>query len=61
MLNDSGDDFPGIDPTEGVAGGDLCIAGTRIPVWVLEQARRLGPSEQELLLSYNTRACVRRI
>ena len=52
MLNDSCDAFPEIDATEGVAGGDLCIAGTRIPVWVLEQARRLGASEQELLRSY---------
>lgn len=27
---------------------------TRIPVWVLEQARRLGTSEAELLRSYPT-------
>jgi uncharacterized protein (DUF433 family) len=36
------------------AGGDACIAGTRIPVWVLEQAQRLGIGEGELLRSYPT-------
>ena len=28
------------------------IVRTRIPVWLLEQARRLGSSEQELLAAY---------
>jgi uncharacterized protein (DUF433 family) len=46
--------FPGIETTPGVCGGDLCIVHTRIPVWVLEQARRLGTSEAELLRSYPT-------
>ncbi len=27
---------------------------TRIPVWLLEQARRLGASEADLLVSYPT-------
>lgn len=49
---DFGDAFPGIDVTEGVSGGDSCIARTRIPVWVLEYARWLGASEPELLRSY---------
>ena len=44
----------GIDSTPGVCGGDACIAGTRIPVWVLVQARALGTSEAELLRSYPT-------
>jgi uncharacterized protein (DUF433 family) len=26
----------GIERTPGVCGGDACIAGTRIPVWVPE-------------------------
>lgn len=34
--------------------GEACIVRTRIPVWVLEQARRLGTSEAELLRSYPT-------
>ena len=28
------------------------MAGTRIPVWLLEQARRLGTAETELLAAY---------
>ena len=36
----------------GVCGGDACIAGTRIPVWLLELARRTGVSEEELLEGY---------
>jgi uncharacterized protein (DUF433 family) len=49
-----GDAFPGIDSTPGVCGGERCIVRTRIPVWALEQARRLGISEAELLRSYPT-------
>ncbi len=44
--------FPGIDSQPGICGGVPCIVRTRIPVWVLEQSRRLGISEQELLVSY---------
>ena len=47
-----GEAFPGIESIPGVQGGDPCIVRTRIPVWVLEQARRLGVSEAELLLDY---------
>ena len=36
----------------GVFGGEPCIVRTRIPVWLLEQARRLGVSEADLLRSY---------
>jgi uncharacterized protein (DUF433 family) len=35
-----------------VCGGEPRIGQTRIPVWVLEQSRRLGASEQALLASY---------
>ena len=52
MSRDIGDAFPGIESRPGVCGGDPCIVGTRIPVWVLEQSRRLGISEAELLRSY---------
>ena len=53
LARDLGDAFPGIDLTDGVAGGDPCIVRSRIPVWVLEQARRLGAIEAELLESYS--------
>ena len=44
----------GIEKTPGVCGGSACISGTRIPVWGLEEARRLGAKEAELLTSYPT-------
>ena len=49
-----GDAFPGIESRPGVCGGEPCIIRTRIPVWLLEQARRLGTSEADLLRSYPT-------
>ena len=54
VVRDLGDAFPGIDASPGVCGGEPCIVRTRIPVWVLEQARRLGVTEADLLHSYPT-------
>jgi uncharacterized protein (DUF433 family) len=51
---DLGDAFPGIESRPGVCGGEPCIVRTRIPVWVLEQARRLRTSEADLLHIYPT-------
>src|SRR5580704_8989796 len=51
---DLGDVFPGIESLPGVCGGEPCIVRTRIPVWVLEQARRLGQAEADILRSYPT-------
>jgi uncharacterized protein (DUF433 family) len=51
---DLGDAFPGIESRPGVCGGDPCIVRTRVTVWVLEQARRLGVSEAGLLSAYPT-------
>jgi uncharacterized protein (DUF433 family) len=42
----------GIAKTLGVCGGEACIAGTRIAVWLLVEARRLGISEAQLLQDY---------
>ncbi len=42
IVRDLGDAFPGIESTQNVCGGEPCIVRTRIPVWVLVQARRLG-------------------
>lgn len=48
---------PGIDRTPGVCGGSARIVRTRVPVWALEQARRVGFSEADILRSYpNLRA-----
>jgi uncharacterized protein (DUF433 family) len=52
VVRDLGDVFPGIDSVPGVCGGEPCITRTRIPVWVLVQARRLGTSEASLLHCY---------
>ena len=54
VVRDLGDDFRGIEVSPDVCGGDARIVRTRIPVWVLEQARRLGTSEAELLRIYQT-------
>ena len=54
VVNDLGDAFPGVESTPGVVGGAARIVRTRIPVWVLEQARRLGASEADLLRAYPT-------
>ena len=54
VVNDLGGAFPGVESTPGVCGGEPRIVRTRIPVWVLEQARRLGTSEADLLRSYPT-------
>jgi uncharacterized protein (DUF433 family) len=54
IARELGEAFPGVESTPGVCGGEPCIVRTRIPVWVLEQARRLGVSEADLLRSYAT-------
>lgn len=52
VVNDLGASFPGIESKPGVCGGEPCIIRTRIPVWVLVQARKLGTNENDLLKSY---------
>jgi uncharacterized protein (DUF433 family) len=52
VVRDLGEAFPGIESTPGVCGGEPCVVRTRIPVWVLVQAKHLGTSEAELLRSY---------
>ena len=52
VVRDLGDAFPGIESNAGVCGGEACVVRTRIPVWMLVNARRLGVSEAKLLESY---------
>lgn len=52
VAQDLGNAFPGVDSIPEVSGGEPCIVRTRIPVWVLVQARRLETSEADLLRSY---------
>ncbi len=52
LIKDLTDDFVGIEKTEGVCGGSARIRQTRIPVWSLENARRNGVTEAELLQDF---------
>ena len=54
VARDVGDALPGIESIPGVCGGEPCIVRTRVPVWILEQARRQGVSEADLLHAYPT-------
>jgi uncharacterized protein (DUF433 family) len=54
LARDLGGAFPGIESTPGIAGGEPCIVRTRIPVWVLVLARKLGSSEADILQAYPT-------
>src|SRR6266496_2357853 len=52
IARDLGDAIPGIGRTPGVMGGAACIRRTRISVWILEEMRRLGATEADLLQAY---------
>lgn len=52
IVHDLGDAFPGIESDPMVSGGEPRIVRTRIPVWVLVQAKNLGVSEADILRSY---------
>src|SRR5688572_10370853 len=54
VVQDLGDAFPGIESRPDVCGGEPCVVRTRIPVWLLVQARRLSTSEADLLRAYPT-------
>ncbi|GAA6620751.1 DUF433 domain-containing protein [Scytonema sp. NUACC26] len=49
-----GSNWQGIEKTPRVCGGEARIAKTRIPIWVLVEARRLGYSNADILTSYPT-------
>jgi uncharacterized protein (DUF433 family) len=42
----------GITKTPGVCGGEACIAGTRVAVWLLVEAQQIGIREAQLLQDY---------
>lgn len=41
-----------ISKTPGVCGGRVCVRSTRIAVWVLQDMRRLGRTDSDILRSY---------
>ena len=46
--------WPGIEKTPGVVGGAACVVRTRIPVWALDNYRRLGWTEARVLENFPT-------
>lgn len=54
VVRDLGDAFPGIESNPNVCGGEPCVVRTRIPIWLLERARRAGTPEAEILRAYPT-------
>jgi uncharacterized protein (DUF433 family) len=54
LAQEISDTWPGIEKTDGVVGGEARVVRTRIPVWVLENYRRLGWSEARILENYPT-------
>ena len=52
VVRELGHAFPGIESIPQVSGGEPCLVPTRIPVWLLVQARRLGAGEADLLCAY---------
>jgi uncharacterized protein (DUF433 family) len=53
-----GNNWQGIEKTPDVCGGEARITKTRIPIWVLVEAQRLGYSDADLLNSYPTISAV---
>ncbi len=54
IVRDMGNAFPGIESRPGICGGVPCVAHTRIPVWLVAQARLAGISDIDILRSYPT-------
>lgn len=43
-----------IEKISGVCGGRACVAGTRVPVWVLIECHEHGLTDAEILENYPT-------
>ena len=54
LIQSISDQWTGIEKTPDVCGGSARVANTRIPVWVIVQARNLGSSDAEVLQDYPT-------
>jgi uncharacterized protein (DUF433 family) len=52
LAQEVGNAWAGIEKTAGVSGGEACVVRTRIPVWVLENYRRLGWTEVAILENF---------
>ena len=54
VVRDLSEASPGAESTPGVCGGEVCVVRTRIQVWVLEQHRRQGAIEADIIRVYPT-------
>ena len=54
VVQELGDDFPGIDSYPVVCGGDACVGMSRLTVSGLVEWRRLGMSDDQLLADFET-------
>ena len=54
LAQEIGDAWPGIEKTPDVLSGAACVVRTRIPIFVLDNYRRLGWTEAKLLANYPT-------
>jgi uncharacterized protein (DUF433 family) len=52
VISDLTNEYPGIEKTPGVCGGDARIGSTRIPVWLLIRQWQLGITEERQLSGY---------
>lgn len=52
LIQHLGESFPNIISDPEICGGEARIIRTRIPVWLLVQARKLGMKESDILKSY---------
>ena len=52
LVQEVGNTWAGIEKTDGVSGGEACIVRTRIPVWTLENYRRLKWTEATILENF---------
>ena len=52
LAREVGNAWAGIEKTAGVSGGEACIVRTRIPVWTLENYRRLGWTDAAILENF---------
>ncbi len=52
LAQEVGNTWAGIEKTTGVSGGEACIVRTRIPVWTLDNYRRLGWKEVTILENF---------
>ena len=52
LVHEPDEVMPGIFRTLGVCGGEACVRAMRLPVWLLEEGRRQGATDEQLLQAH---------